>query len=109
MKILHENKNIPVELEPYIEENTSLHKYFETDFNGIKPKNYCGFLSIDNESYFIVPKITDDETQNLNTFIYMIMYAYNINLKNEDLKNAENKEHQIFEIFMRLFSDVLLD
>ena len=109
MIVLHENKNIPDGLVPYIKNNKSLYPYFESGFSGIKPKNYCGFLSINNQSYFIVPKITIDDTQNLNTFIYMILYTYDINLKNEDLMNAENKEYQIFEIFIRLFSDVLLD
>jgi len=109
MIVLHENKNIPDGLVPYIKNNKSLYPYFESGFSGIKPKNYCGFLSINNQSYFIVPKITIDDTQNLNTFIYMILYTYDINLKNEDLMNAENKEHQIFEIFIRLFSDALLD
>jgi len=109
MQYLIENKNIPKELEEHIKENKSLHTYFEIRFDGIRPKNYCGFLSIDNESYFIIPKITNEDNQNLNTFIYMLIYAYDINLKNEDLMTGENKEHQIFELFIRLFSDALLD
>ena len=93
-----------------IKHTPSLHNFFDSSYDKVKPKvNYCGFLSVDNESYFIIPKIVDNETQNLNTFIYMLMYAYDINLKNEDLMNAENKEHQIFELFIRLFADTLLD
>ena len=109
MTYLYENQNIPTELEKHIENNANLHNYFDINFKGIKPKNYCGFLSIDNESYFIIPKIVNEDTQNLNIFIYMLIYAYDINLKNEDLMNADNKEHQIFELFIRLFSDALLD
>ncbi len=109
MTYLYENQNIPTELEKYIEENKNLHSCFDINFKGIKPKNYCGFLSIDNQSYFIIPKITTENTQNLNMFIYMLIYAYDINLKNEDLINADNQEHQIFELFIRLFSDALLD
>ena len=109
MKYLYENKNVPLELVPHIENNKTLHPYFESNYENIKPKNYCGFLSIGGESYFIVPKIVDDDAQNLNTFIYMLIYAYDINLKNEDLMFADNQEHQIFELFIRLFSDALLD
>ena len=109
MKYLIENQNIPKELEEHIKENKNLHAYFEIRFDGIRPKNYCGFLSIENESYFIIPKITNENNQNLNTFIYMLMYAYDINLKNEDLMNADNQEHKIFELFIKLFSDALLD
>ena len=109
MKYLIENKNIPLELEVYIKNTSKLHNYFDIRFDGIKPKNYCGFLSIDNESYFIIPKITNEDNQNLNTFIYMLMYAYDINLKNEDLINGKNNEHHIYELFIRLFSDALLD
>ena len=109
MTYLYENQNIPTELEKYIKNNASLHSYFDINFKGIKPKNYCGFLSINDKSYFIIPKIADENTQNLNTFIYMLIYAYDVNLKNEDLINADNKEHQIFELFIRLFSDALLN
>lgn len=113
MKYLYEN--ITIERKKYpqlvlsIETTNSLHPYFESTFSGVKPKNYCGFLSINDENYFIIPKITNENNQNLNTFIYMLMYAYDINLKNEDLMNGENKEHQIYELFIRLFSDALLD
>ncbi len=109
MQFLYENNPIPERLESYIKDNKSLHTYFDINFQGIKPKNYCGFLSINDESYFITPKIANEDTQNLNTFIYMLLYAYDINLKNEDLMNAENKEHQIFELFIRLFADALLE
>ena len=109
MKYLYENQNVPLELVPHIENNKMLHPYFESSYGKVKPKNYCGFLSIEGESYFIVPKIVDDDAQNLNTFIYMLIYAYDINLKNEDLMFADNQEHQIFELFIKLFSDVLLD
>ena len=109
MQYLIENKNIPLELEPHIKNTPKLHHYFEIRFDGIRPKNYCGFLSIGDESYFIIPKITDKNDQNLNTFIYMLIYAYDINLKNEDLMEASSQEHHIYELFIRLFSDALLD
>jgi len=109
MRILYENSYIPTELESYIKENKSLHPYFIADFNGIKSKNYCGFLSINNQSYFIAPKITTADTQNLNTFIYMLIYAYDIKLKNEHLMQGEMHEHHILEIFIRFFTDRLLD
>ncbi len=109
MKFLYENKYIPEVLVPYIEQEKSLHPYFESNYGKIKPKNYCGFLSINNESYFIIPKIADDETQNLNMFIYMLIYAYDIDLKNEALMQGENSEYRILELFIRLFSDALLD
>ncbi|HHH52927.1 MAG TPA: restriction endonuclease, partial [Bacteroidetes bacterium] len=109
MNILYENQNIPKELEPHIQKQTALHPYFELSFSGIKPKNYCGFLSIADQSYFITPKIANDQTQNLNTFIYMLIYAYDIKLSNEDLLNVANQEYTIFELFIRLFSDTLLN
>jgi len=112
---LYENRYIDKQLESYdvfvehIKNTPKLHTYFDMDFKGIKPKNYCGFLSIRNQSYFIIPKITDKNHQNLNIFIYMLIYAYDIKLKNEDLIEASNQEHHIYELFIRLFSDALLD
>jgi 5-methylcytosine-specific restriction enzyme subunit McrC len=113
VKYLYENVTIEREKYPKlvsnIEKTESLHTYFESTFDGVKPKNYCGFLSIEDESYFIIPKISDSESENLNIFIYMLIYAYDINLKNEDIMSAYNQEHQIFELFIRLFSDTLLN
>jgi len=109
MHRLYENQTIPKELESYIKENASLHPYFESSFKGVKPKNYCGFLSVNNQSYFITPKITTNETQNLNTFIYMLIYTYDIKLKNEDFMQGETQEHHLLEVFIRLFADRLLD
>jgi len=109
MKFLQENENILQELEPYVKNNKSLHPYFEINFKGIKPKNYCGFLSIENQSYFIAPKITNEDSTNLDIFIYMLIYAYDIKLSNEELMNSTTQEHRVFEIFIKLFSDELLN
>ena len=110
MRILYENQWIDDDiLKIAINADESLHPYFESNFNKIKPKNYCGFLSINNQNYFITPKITTDNTQNLNTFIYMLIYAYDIKLKNEDFMQGETQEHHLLEIFIRLFADRLLD
>ena len=79
MKIFYENQTIPQELVSSIKDNRALHPYFESRFDGVRPKNYCGFLSIKGESYFIVPKIATDDTQNMNIFIYMLVYAYGLN------------------------------
>ena len=112
---LYENTYIDTQLASYgvllehIQNTPQLHRYFDVDFKGIKPKNYCGFLSVANQGYFIVPKIADENHQNLNLFIYMLIYAYDIKLKNEDLIESSSQEHHIYELFIRLFSDALLD
>ena len=109
MKFLYENQKIEQEdLIKSINTNKSLHPYFESNFKDVRPKNYCGFLSVDKQNYFILPKITSDEIQNLNSFIYMLIYAYDIKLSNETLLSAKNQEHSIFEVFIRLFADELL-
>ena len=112
MKYLYENEFIVKDasaLITKIEQTPALHDYFDSNYGKIKPKtNYCGFLSVEGESYFIVPKIVDNPTQNLNIFIYMLIYAYDIKLKNEDVMDGENQEHHIFELFIRLFTDTLL-
>jgi 5-methylcytosine-specific restriction enzyme subunit McrC len=107
--ILYENQNIPKELEKYIIENEALHPYFDINFKGVKPKNYCGFLSINNESYFIAPKIATDDTQNLNIFLYMFIYAYDIELKNEDFIQGGMEKSHILDIFIKLFAYSLLE
>lgn len=109
MKTLYENENIPQELEEFIKTDETLHNYFDISFDGIKPNNYCGFLHLNNQEYFIVPKISStNKEKNLNIFIYMLMHAYDIKLSNEHLANFTDTKHRFFEIFIRYFSDKLL-
>ncbi len=109
MQFLSENQNIPSKLEQFIKENKKLHQYFDINFSGVQLKNYCGFLSIDSENYFIVPKITDSDNQNLNIFIYMLLYAYDIKLQNLDLLYGSNTKFRIIELFIKFFADTLLN
>ena len=112
MNYLYENQPIrDTKLKEYINNNQTLHPYFENGFYTLKPKNICGFLSLKDESYFIVPKIVngDANEKNLDIFLYMLLYAYDIQLKNEDIFSASNKQRQLFEVFIRLFADTLLD
>jgi len=108
MNLLYENQNIPDELALHVRSNKELHTYFSITFDGIKPDNYCGFLHVNNQDYFIVPKIATDD-KNLDIFLYMLMYAYDIKLSHDDLANFSNKKHKFFEIFIRHFSDKLLN
>ena len=113
MNFLYENETINSKKNPLLVEkilqNSSLHPYFEPNFKGIRPKNICGFLSIGDESHFIVPKIVPGcDEENLRIFIYMLLYAYDIQLKNEEIQTALNEKHRIFELFIRLFADALL-
>ena len=110
MKLLYENQNIPKDLALHVKQTKELYNFFSIGFNGIKPNNYCGFLQAENQDYFIVPKICEEEKEkNLDIFLYMLMYAYDIKLSYEHLANFENKKHKLFEIFIRYFSDRLLE
>jgi len=108
MELLYENKNIPAHLAHRIKETKELHNFFDISFDGIKPNNYCGFLQIENQAYFIVPKISQEDEKNLDIFLYMLMYAYDINLSYEHLASFESLRHRLFEIFIRYFTDTLL-
>lgn len=110
MNFLHENQFIKDDnLIQIIKQTKSLYPYFENSFDGVKPKNYCGFFNIESENYFIIPKITDsNNVQNLDIFIYMLLYAYDIKISNEDLANISNTKFKIMEIFIRYFTNGLL-
>ena len=93
MKYLYENQEIPKGLIPSIEKNPSLHPYFEKSFKGIRPKNVCGFLSVGDESHFIVPKIVpNQDEENFRIFIYMLLYAYDIQLKKRRDPNSPERK-----------------
>jgi len=90
--------------------NKQLYNYFESSYGKLKPKNYCGFLSLEGNDYFIIPKINErDDTKNLDTFLYMLMYAYDVKLSHEALAGYDTHKHRFLEVFIRMFADGLLD
>ena len=97
-------------LRKHIIDNSSLHKYFKLDWKTLKAKQYCGILNFDNQDFYILPKIANhNDEQNLNIFIYMLMYAYNINLSNEQIASCQNQKHSILEVFVQMFASNLLN
>lgn len=101
------------ELRTYIIDNSSLHQYFKLDWKTLKARQYCGILNFNNQDFYILPKIANhndekDAKQNLNIFIYMLMYAYDVKLSNEQIASCANEEHTILEVFVQMFANGLL-
>ena len=102
------------ELKNHIINTTELHKYFTLDWKDLKAKQYCGILNFNNQDFYILPKIANhndekDAKQNLNIFIYMLMYAYDVKLLNENTSFSENlKSNNILEVFVQMFANGLL-
>ena len=98
------------ELKNHIINTTELHKYFTLDWKDLKTKQYCGILNFDNQDFYILPKIANhNDEKNLNIFIYMLMYAYDVKLSNEQIANCANQEHTILEVFVQMFAINLLN
>lgn len=91
-----------------VKTNKSLQQYFSSSFDGIKATQYCGILNIGGEDYYILPKIATDTKHNLDTFIYMLMYAYDIKVKNEDLSGSANQRHRLLQVLINIFTKKLL-
>ena len=92
------------ELEKHIINNKELHKYFTQDWGKVKASQYCGILNFDNQDFYILPKIANhNDEQNLNIFIYMLMYSYDIKLSNEQIASCANQKHNILEVFVQMF------
>lgn len=101
------------ELKTHIIDNSSLHQYFKLDWKTLKARQYCGILNFNNQDFYILPKIANhndekDAKQNLNIFIYMLMYAYDVKLSNEQIASCANEEHTILEVFVQMFANGLL-
>ena len=112
--IIYEYEEIKEEkyekLKKHIIDNSSLHKYFKLDWKTLKARQYCGILNFNKQDFYILPKIANhNDEQNLNIFIYMLMYAYNINLSNEQIASCQNQEHSILEVFVQMFASNLLN
>lgn len=94
-------------LAKYIIDNKSLHKYFKEDWGKVKAKQYCGIINYDNTDFYILPKIAKnkDTSKNLDIFIYMLRYVYNIKIDNEDFASSENiKSNNLLDIFIQMFA-----
>ncbi len=93
------------DLKEHIIATHQLHKYFQFDWGILKTRQYCGILNFNEKDIYLLPKIVnkDDET-NLDIFIYMLMYAYDIKLENEDIASCKNEKHNILEVFVQLFA-----
>ncbi|MBU1659070.1 McrC family protein [bacterium] len=111
LNIIYEYSEVTHEkLKLYIINTPALHKYFKLDWNILKSRQYCGILNFEGEDFYLLPKISNkdnDEKQNLNTFIYMLMYAYDIKLQNEDISTCQNESHTILEVFIQLYAKKL--
>ncbi len=95
------------DLRQYIIDTPSLHQYFKQDWKKLKARQYCGILNHDGVDFYILPKIAkkQDNDTNLNIFIYMLMYTYDIKVHNEHLSNSSNlKSNNILEVFIQLFA-----
>mgnify|MGYP003589333126 CR=1 FL=1 len=99
------------ELKNHIIDTKGLHKYFTLDWKDLKAKQYCGILNFENQDFYLLPKISNhNDEQNLNIFIYMLMYAYDVKLFNEDTSLSENlKSNNILEVFVQMFASNLLN
>ena len=110
---LYEYEKIPSQYENlilHIKENKALHKYFKEDWGDVKTKQYCGILSFEKDDYYLLPKISNDENTNLDIFIYMLMYVYDIKLSNEQIASCKNeKSETLLEVLVQMFVKNLLD
>lgn len=92
-------------LKKHIISTPALHKYFEYNWGVLKAQNYCGILNFEDKDWYLLPKIADgNDGQNLDIFIYMLMYAYDIKLEAEDLASCKEEKHNILEVFIQLFA-----
>ena len=108
--IIYEYSDVENDLKNHILKTKILYPYFTKTIDGnLKSKNYCGIINFNNQDYFLLPKISKDNEQNLDIFTYMFIYAYDLNVKNEDISSAKNlKTDNILEVFIQLFAKNLL-
>lgn len=96
-------------LAEHIVNSPKLHKYFKLEWKTLKAKQYCGILNFESQDFYILPKIANhNDEQNLNIFIYMLMYAYDVKLSNEQIASCQNQKHTLLEVFVQMFASNLL-
>ncbi len=98
------------DLKDHIINTSELHKYFKLEWRTLKARQYCGILNFNGIDFYLLPKIANhNDDQNLNIFIYMLKYVYNIKLENENIGSSQNiKTKNLLEMFIQLFAHTLL-
>lgn len=105
---IYEYSVVDPKIQSYIVESEKLHKYFSFDWGTLKTRQYCGILNIEGENIYLLPKISNkEEKTNLDIFIYMLIYAYDMQLENEDIASCRNENQTILEVFVQLFAKQL--
>ena len=109
-QVVYEYSSVENDLKEHILKTKTLHPYFSMIMDGsVKSKNYCGIINFNNQNHFLLPKISNDNEQNLDIFTYMFIYAYDLDVKNEDFATSGNlKTDNILEVFIQLFAKNLL-
>ncbi len=102
------NNDCLQELGEHILNNKILHKYFKYEWGILKTKQYCGVLNFKSTDYFILPKISKDKDENLDIFMYMLIYAYDMKLENEEIASCKNHKYNLMEVFVQIFAKNLL-
>ncbi len=86
----------------------ALQAYFTPDFGAVRSKHFCGLLHVKNETHYILPKIARSDRQNLQTFIYMLAYAYDLPLQQIDAASSSAEALSLLEALIALFAKRLL-
>lgn len=91
-----------------IRKEKSLQSYFSASFDGIRAGQYCGIVNVEGEDFYILPKIAEDAEHDFDVFIHMLMYAYDVDISNEDLSGSTNRKHRLMEVLIGIFTGRLL-
>ena len=108
------NKNSNKEDENDNDEEKEINGLFRIYYNGIKAKQYVGFLAIKDKTIQVLPKVFKecghDANSQILAFIRMMNHAYNLNIKEDELAKltSSNSPTSIYEIFIYLFANSLL-
>ena len=95
-------------------EEKEINGLFRIYYNGIKAKQYVGFVAIKDMTIQVLPKVFKecghDENSKILAFIRMMNHAYNLNIKEDELAKltSNNSPSSIYEIFIYLFANSLL-
>lgn len=110
IKIIYEYQVIPTEIAQTVINTSKLHRYFSFDWGVLKSRQYCGIVQIEKKDYYLLPKISDYENTNLDIFIYMLKFVYDIKLHNEDIASSKNiLSKNLLEMFVQLFARNLMN
>ena len=77
---------------------------FKLTYDGVKATQYVGFVKVKKCTIQVIPKILDNDTDNVHFLIQLLKYTQKLNVKDQGISGLDKLKDDFFEILIFLFA-----